>query len=312
MQISTRFGCSGNSPLTKSAIELLYKWNQKIAYVVTYRSNMKIRKNTQVYIGLGILGLLGLFLLLGLIYHPYTTTEMDSAAKLTGPTLKHWFGGDKMGRDIFTRVQQGLRTSLFISILATVIGTVGGTIIGALTGYYGGFIDDAIMRIIDVLFAIPSILLALVFVSLSDSGMVNVILALGIALIPSFSKMMRTEFKEQRALEYVQAAKLMGASDLRILFKHILPNVMPTLVNCVFISINNCILAEAGLSYLGIGVQPPVASLGGMISEGQGYLKAAPYYVIFPGAVMVLLLCGLGLIADGNAQTFVLRKKKSD
>ena len=124
--------------------------------------------------------------------------------------------------------------------------------------------------------------------------------------------MMRTEFKEQRALEYVQAAKLMGASDFRILFKHILPNVMPTLVNCVFISINNCILAEAGLSYLGIGVQPPVASLGGMISEGQGYLKAAPYYVIFPGAVMVLLLCGLGLIADGNAQTFVLRKKKSD
>ena len=159
-------------------------------------NDMKSKKNTQVYIGLGILGLLGLFLLLGLIYHPYTATEMDSAAKLAGPTLKHWFGGDKMGRDIFTRVQQGLRTSLLISILATVIGTIGGTVIGALTGYYGGFIDDAIMRVIDVLFAIPSILLALVFVSLSDSGMVNVVLALGIALIPSFSKMMRTELEK--------------------------------------------------------------------------------------------------------------------
>jgi peptide/nickel transport system permease protein len=273
---------------------------------------MKRKKNIQLYIGLGILALLGVFLLLGLIYHPYTSTQMDAGAKLAAPTLKHWFGGDKMGRDIFTRVQEGLKTSLFISILATAIGTIGGTIIGALSGYYGGLLDDSIMRIIDVLFAIPSILLALVFVSLSGSSMVNIILALGIAVIPSFAKMMRTEFKEQSKLEYVQAAKLMGASDMRILFKHILPNVMPTLANCVFISINNCILAEAGLSYLGIGVQPPTASLGGMISEGQGYLRIAPFYVIFPGVIMVLVLIGLGLISDGNAQTFVLRRSKKD
>ena len=271
---------------------------------------VKKKKNLQFYIGLGILGVLGLFLLLGLVYHPYTPTEMDAGAKLAWPNLKHWFGGDKMGRDIFTRVQQGLRTSVMIAFFSTLIGTVGGTVIGALTGYYGSYFDDAVMRIIDVLFAIPSILLALVFVSLSGSGMVDVILALGIAVIPSFAKMIRTEFKEQRKLEYVQAAKLMGASDVRILFVHILPNVMPTLVNCVFISFNNCILAEAGLSYLGIGVQPPVASLGGMISEGQAFLKVAPFYVIFPGSVMMLLLIGLGLIADGNAQTFVLRRKK--
>ncbi len=269
---------------------------------------MKRKKNIQLYIGLGILAVLGVFLVLGLIYHPYTSTQMDAGAKLTAPTLKHWFGGDKMGRDIFTRVQEGLKTSLFISFLATAIGTVGGTIIGALSGYYGKLLDDSIMRIIDVLFAIPSILLALVFVSLSGSSMLNVILALGIAVIPSFAKMIRTEFKEQSKLEYVQAAKLMGASDLRILFVHILPNVMSTLLNCVFISINNCILAEAGLSYLGIGVQPPTASLGGMIAEGQGYLRMAPFYVIFPGVIMVFLLVGLGLISDGNAQTFVVRR----
>ena len=275
---------------------------------------MKLKKNIQLYIGLGILAVLGVFLVLGLIYHPFTSTQMDAGAKLAAPTLKHWFGGDKMGRDIFTRVQEGLKTSLFISILATAIGTVGGTIIGALSGYYGKLLDDSIMRIIDVLFAIPSILLALVFVSLSGSSMVNVILALGIAVIPSFAKMIRTEFKEQSKLEYVQAAKLMGASDMRILFRHILPNVTPTLFNCIFISINNCILAEAGLSYLGIGVQPPTASLGGMIAEGQGYLKMAPFYVIFPGVVMVLLLIGLGLISDGTAQTFVVRRsaKKSE
>ena len=117
-----------------------------------------------------------------------------------------------------------------------------GTVIGALTGFYGGLLDDGVMRIIDVLFSIPSILLALVFVSLSDFGMTNVILALGIAVIPSFAKMIRTEFKEQAKLEYVQAAKLMGASDFRILFRHILPNVMPTLVNCMFISLTTACL----------------------------------------------------------------------
>ena len=249
-------------------------------------------------------------MLLGLLYHPYGSTQIDTAAKLAAPGFKHWFGGDKFGRDIFTRVQEGLRTSVLIAFLSTLIGTVGGTVIGALTGFYGKWFDEAVMRVIDVLFAIPSILLALVFVSLSGSSMFNVVAALGIAVIPSFAKMMRTEFKEQRSLEYVQAAKLMGASDLRILFVHILPNVMPTLINCMFISFNNCVLAEAGLSYLGIGVQPPQASLGGMISEGQAYLKAAPFYVFFPGFVMVLLLIGLGLISDGNAWTFVVRKKK--
>ena len=282
---------------------------KKTTDVVRFKGRMKKKRNVQLYIGLGILAALGLFLLLGFIYHPYGTTKMDSAMKLTAPSLQHWFGADNYGRDIFERVQEGLRTSVVIALLSTLIGTAGGTVIGALTGFYGGLLDDGIMRIIDVLFSIPSILLALVFVSLSDFGMTNVILALGIAVIPSFAKMIRTEFKEQAKLEYVQAAKLMGASDFRILFRHILPNVMPTLVNCMFISFNNCVLAEAGLSYLGIGVQPPQASLGGMIAEGQGYLKMAPHLIIAPGVVMVLLLLGLGLIADGNARTFFVAVK---
>ena len=212
---------------------------KKTTDVVRFKGRMKKKRNVQLYIGLGILAALGLFLLLGFIYHPYGTTKMDSAMKLTAPSLQHWFGADNYGRDIFERVQEGLRTSVVIALLSTLIGTAGGTVIGALTGFYGGLLDDGIMRIIDVLFSIPSILLALVFVSLSDFGMTNVILALGIAVIPSFAKMIRTEFKEQAKLEYVQAAKLMGASDFRILFRHILPNVMPTLINCMFISFNN-------------------------------------------------------------------------
>ena len=272
---------------------------------------MKKKKDLQFYIGIGILTLLGLFVIVGLLYHPYSSTQMDQAAKLAGPSMSHWFGGDKMGRDIFTRVQEGLRTSVLISFFSTLIGSFAGIVIGAITGYFGGWLDDGVMRIIDVLFAIPSILLALVFVSLSNSGIMNIILALGIAVIPSFAKMTRTEFREQKKREYVQAAKLMGASDARIIFRHILPNVVPTLVNCIIISFNNCILAEAGLSYLGIGVQPPTASLGGMISEGQAYLKVAPFYVLFPGIVMVLLLLGFGMIADGDMKTNSLKIKKN-
>ena len=269
---------------------------------------MKKKRDVKWNIGIGLLITLAAFVLLGLIYRPYTTTQMDTAAKLAGPSLHHFFGADNFGRDIFVRVQEGLRTSIVIALFSTLIGTTGGTIIGAITGYYGGFIDDAVMRIIDVLFAIPSILLALVFVSLSDSGMVNIILALGIAVVPSFAKMIRTEFKEQSRLEYVQAAKIMGASDVRIMFVHILPNVMPTLLNCVLIAFNNCILAEAGLSYLGIGVQPPTASLGGMISEGQAYLKIAPFYVLFPGIITVMLLLGFGLISDRTTGINNLKK----
>lgn len=267
----------------------------------------KKKANTNFILGCILLGCICVFALSGLVFMPYDPEAMDVTAKLATPSLLHPFGCDNFGRDIFSRTQSGTLITLLIGTAAVGIGTVGGTILGALMGYYGGVTDGILMRVTDVLFAIPSILLALIFISLFGSGNLNVILSLGIAMIPSFAKMMRQEFLTQREMGYVQTAKMLGASDFRILTVHILPNVMPTFANCILISFNNTVLAEAGMSYLGIGVQPPQASLGRMLSEAQGYLRSAPFYTIFPGVILIIMLFGICLISEKGRNKNALR-----
>ena len=203
------------------------------------------------------------------------------------------------GRDIFSRVLQGMGNTFTIAVLTVIIGVVCGVLIGAFTGYFGGWVDEVIMRLIDVVFAFPSILLALVFISILGTGKYNVVLALGIAFIPSFARIVRSEFIKYKDMDYVKSAKLAGVSDLRIIFVHILPNTTTVLLSSIMIGFNNAVLAEAGMSYLGIGVQPPDASLGCMLSDAQGYLFSAPNYAIFPGLMIVLLVLGFSLLADG-------------
>jgi peptide/nickel transport system permease protein len=152
---------------------------------------------------------------------------------------------------------------------------------------------------IDAIFSFPSIFLALVVICLIGPGKYNVIVAIGIAFVPSFARIVRSEFMKQRNMDYVLSAKVMGASDLRIMFLHILPNALPVILSSVIIGFNNAVIAEAGLSYLGIGVQPPDASLGAMLSDAQTYLYNAPYMAIFPGVIMVIMILGFGMLADG-------------
>ncbi len=248
--------------------------------------------------GCVLFGAVCLFALSGLLFMPYDPEAMDVTAKLAAPSWQHPFGCDNFGRDIFSRVQEGTLVTLLIGVSSVGIGTVFGTILGAVMGYYEGLVDSSLMRIMDVLFAIPSVLLALIFISLLGNGNSNVILSLGIAIVPSFAKMIRQEFRTQKQMGYVQTAKMLGASDLRILFVHILPNVMPTFLNCILISFSNTVLAEAGMSYLGIGVQPPQASLGRMLSDAQGFLHSAPFYTVFPGLVMIIMLFGICLLSE--------------
>lgn len=236
---------------------------------------------------------------LGFFWTPYDTTKMDSKNKLAGCSLAHIMGCDNFGRDIFSRVLEGLGNTFVIALATVCIGVCVGIIVGAFTGYFGGWADEVLMRINDVLFAFPNILLALLFVSLFGTGKYNVILALGIAFIPSFARIVRSEFIKYRDMDYVKSAKLAGVGDLRIMFVHILPNTLPVLVSSVMIGFNNAVLAEAGMSYLGIGVQPPAASLGSMLSEAQSYLFSAPFYAIFPGLMIILLVLGFSLLADG-------------
>lgn len=262
---------------------------------------MKKKQKYSVSFILGcVLSAFILFLtVLGFFWTPYDPTKMNSKLKLAGCSLQHIMGCDNFGRDIFSRVLEGLGSTFSIALATVIFGVFFGIIIGAFTGYYGGWIDEVLMGINNVIFAFPSLLLALVFVSLFGTGKYNVVIALGIAFIPSFARIVRGEFIKYRDMDYVKMAKLAGAGDLRIMFVHILPNTFTVLLSSFMIGFNNAVLAEAGMSYLGIGVQPPDSSLGSMLSDAQGFLFSAPWYALFPGLMIILLVLGFSLIADG-------------
>ena len=260
---------------------------------------MSKKKNYNLIIGAALTGLMLLLILTGLFFLPYDPETMNIELKHAGMSCSHPFGCDNYGRDIFTRVMVGARTTLLVALGTIGIGAGVGVLIGAFTGYFGGWLDEVLMRIIDALFAFPSILLALVVISLLGSGKYQVIIALGIAFIPSFARVVRSEYLKLREMDYVKNAKIMGCGHLRIMFVHILPNILPVLIPTLMIGFNNAVLAEAGMSYLGIGVQPPDASLGRMLSEAQTYLFSQPSYALFPGLMIVLLVLGISLVADG-------------
>ena len=260
---------------------------------------MRKSKNLNLTIGAVLTGLMFLLIIIGLFFLPYDPETMNGELKFAGISLAHPFGCDNFGRDIFTRVMVGAKTTLMVALGTIGIGAGAGILIGAFTGYFGGWIDEVMMRIIDALFAFPSILLALVVVSLLGIGKYQVIVALGIAFIPSFARVVRSEYLKLREMDYVKNAKIMGCGHLRIMFVHILPNILPVLIPTIMIGFNNAVLAEAGMSYLGIGVQPPDASLGRMLSEAQTYLFKQPSYALFPGLMIVLLVLGVSLLADG-------------
>lgn len=260
---------------------------------------MKKKRNLTLIIGAVLTAFMLLFLLIGFFYTPYDPDAMNSAAKFAAPSLPHPFGCDHFGRDIFSRVLKGTGTTFFVAFATLLLGGTIGVLVGAFTGYFGGWIDEILMRINDVIVSFPGILLALVFIALLGPGKYNVILALGIVFIPSFARITRSEFLARKDMDYVKSARLMGVSHLRIIFVHILPNMVPSLLSMAAIGFNNAVLSEAGMSFLGIGVQPPDASLGRMLSESQTYLMTAPWGSVFPGLAVILLALGVSLLGDG-------------
>lgn len=257
----------------------------------------KKKLSFNLILGLVLLALTLIPAIIGIFWTPYNPETMNASLKLAKVSIKHIYGCDNFGRDIFSRIMDGSSITLLISFGTVTFGVVIGTIIGAFTGYFGGIIDEAVMRINDVALAFPSILLALVMISVLGSGKYQVMLALGIAFIPSYARIVRGEYIRIKNLDYVKNAKLAGASDIRIIFIHILPNVKTVLLSSIMIGFNNAILAEAGLSFLGIGVQPPDASLGRMLSEAQAYLFTNPGYALFPGITILMIILGFSLIS---------------
>ncbi|MDY5509888.1 ABC transporter permease [Dysosmobacter sp.] len=258
------------------------------------------RGNGYLWAGAILAAAMALVILVGFFWTPYDPTAISVGPKFDPPSWQHLLGTDNFGRDILSRIMKGAGTTFAIGAATVAIGAVCGTAIGALTGYFGGIADEILMRLGDTLTAFPSILLALVVISLLGPGnKYNVILALGLVFIPSFARVTRTAFAGLRDVNYVKSARLMGAGSGRILAVHILPNTLSVLLPAVTIGFNNAVLAEASMSFLGIGVTPPDASLGYMLSEAQSMMGAAPWYAVSTGLAIVVMVFSVGLIGEG-------------
>lgn len=262
----------------------------------------KLKTNKKFNIGFVIIALFVILMIIGAIYTPQDPGQMDSMSKFAPSSFNHIFGTDQYGRDILSRLLIGMRTTLIIAVITNAIGLIFGIIVGSLTGYFGGAVDEILMRINDVLLSFPSILIALVLIAVLGPGTYQTTLAMGIVFIPSYARIVRSDVLKCKNMDYVRSAKLMGASPIRIITVHIMPNIQKTIVSSVVIGFNNAVLCEAAMSFLGIGVQPPQASLGLMLSEAQSFIFIAPSYALTVGCVIVLMILGFALLSDGMSE----------
>lgn len=230
---------------------------------------------------------------------PYDSAAQELARRLEAPSLAHPLGLDELGRDILTRLLQGARISLLVGIAVVSVSSTVGMLFGSIAGYFGGRVDDVISRVIDVLMAFPGILLAIAIVAVLGPGLSNVVLALSVIGWVGYARLVRGQALRARELEFVQAARACGASSARIVLHHILPTAFPAVVVQATLGMAGAIIAEAALSFLGLGVQPPTPSWGTMLDAGRAHLFDAPHLTVFPGLAIALLVLGLNFLGDG-------------
>lgn len=237
--------------------------------------------------------------LFGPFVAPFDPAEQALAFRLSGPTAVHWFGLDELGRDILARVLTGARISLLVGLVVVGASATIGTVLGALAGYFGGRIDEVISRVVDILLAFPGLLLAIALVAVLGPSLTNVVLALSAIGWVGFARLVRGQVLRAREFEFVQAARALGATTVRILWRHIVPTALPALTVQATLGMGGAILAEAALSFLGLGVQPPTPSWGTMLGYGRTHLLDAPHLTIFPGIAIALLVLGFNFLGDG-------------
>ncbi|ARK28411.1 nickel transporter permease [Halalkalibacter krulwichiae] len=259
----------------------------------------KLRKNKAAMVGGFLILFFILVAIIGPYFTPYEPNVQNHVNKLASPSAEHWFGTDHHGRDIFTRIIHGMSITLYVGFFSVVIGAIVGIFLGVVSGYYGGKLDAFIMRVMDVLLAFPGILLALAIVSVLGGSLTNVIIAVGIFSIPVFARIVRGSTLAVRKLEYIDAVRSLGASDARIIFKHVLPNVTSPLIVQATLSIATSILTASGLSFLGMGAQPPTPEWGAMLSDGRNYMWDAPHVAFFPGVAIVIVVLAFNIFGDG-------------
>lgn len=224
---------------------------------------------------------------------------MDAGLRLLGPSSRHWLGTDQFGRDVGCRLLYGGRVSLPVGVLSVVTALLPGLSLGLLAGYYGGWVDALVGRAVDVMLALPGILLALLIVAWLGPGLGNAMLAIGLTGIPKYARLVRSRVLQLRRAWFVRAARVVGCSDMRILVRHILPNLSSSVVVLVTLDVGWAILNSATLSFLGLGAQPPTPEWGAMINEGRGFLRQAPWISLAPGAMVALCVLATNLLGDG-------------
>lgn len=250
-------------------------------------------------IGLTLVVFIGLVAVLSPLFIPEAlSTKIDVTARLMPPSIDHFFGTDQLGRELFYRVLLGASTSLFIAFTAVALSILLGLPLGILSGYFAGWTDHVLMRIVDTLLSFPAILLALAISAVLGPNLRNTIIAIGIAFAPYLARIVRGETLKVCSLPYMEAIRSQGASNARIIWRHVLPNIMPPVIVQATISVAFAILAEAGLSFLGLGTQPPTPSWGLMIQASRDFLDVAPWTAVVPGIAVALTVLGLNMLGD--------------
>ncbi len=244
-------------------------------------------------------GLVALAALVSLFWLPHDPNAMNFAVQLSGPTDNNWLGADHFGRDLFSRLLVGARGTMYVGVISVGIALTIGGLLGALAGYIGGAFGEVIMRVVDVLYAFPAILMALLLAAIYQPGTMTAMVAIGIATIPIFARLMRSSVITLRELEFVEAGRALGAGHTRILLRHVVPGAISPIIVQVSLSLSVAVLAEAALSFLGLGTPPQTPSWGSMLRESQSFLQMSAYPALVPGFAIMITVLGFSLLGDG-------------
>ena len=261
----------------------------------------RLRRNRLAMLGLALMSAILLLAVFADVIADYDTkvVGMNMVERLQTPSAKHWFGTDGYGRDVFARIIHGSRLSLSLSIISMLIAVAVGSMIGAISGYFGGRVDDVLMRLMDMLLAIPPMLMSISIVAALGRSMANLMLALALAYMPVFARVIRSSILSVKDQEFVEAARACGTSDARIIMRHIVPNAVGPIIVQATLAMGSSILTISSLSFMGMGIQPPQPEWGTMLYEGRDLIRTSPYLVIFPGIAIALSVLSLNLLGDG-------------
>ncbi len=260
---------------------------------------MNLSKNTNLKIGLSIIGVLFFFMILSIFWTPYNPYLIDELNRLKSPSFSHILGTDQLGRDILSRVMVASQGAFYVGFISVLIGGIIGSFLGTISGYFSNWIDEIISKIIDAFISIPSILFLLVFITVFGKDLKNTAISIGILNIPTFFRISRSKVMEIKNLPYITWAKIIGVKEIQIIFSHIFPNILSTLIVVGALSFSTAILTEASLSYLGMGANPPEPTWGEIIYRAQEYITTNPFYAFVPGVLISLVAIGFNLLGEG-------------